>query len=324
MEAVSADLAAQDEVPMIHPVFIGCDVSKDSLDIFDGETQKHERIPNTDVAINAWIDSLGERQVTVILEATGRYDRLFCAGLDSRQRRYCRVNPARARDFARATGLLAKTDVLDARMLAEMGKRLDPAPRPAPDPARRRLADMQSRRGQLVAMRQQERARVHSTEPPERESIERHLAWLDEEIAMIDRACLGHVRADQSLREESARLRSIPGVGPVTAFTLLALMPELGHAGAKSMAALAGLAPFNADSGTQRGQRHIRGGRKRVRDVLYMAALVAFRLKKPFARTVQTMTGKVKPFKVMLIAIARKILTTANALLRDKTFFKAT
>lgn len=323
MEAVSADLAAQDEVAMIHPVFIGCDVSKDFLDIFDDETQKHERIANAEAAINVWIDGLAERQVTIILEATGRYDRLFCTTLDARQRRYCRVNPARARDFARATGVLAKTDALDARVLAQMGKLLGPKPRATPDPARRRLADMHSRRDQLVAMRQQERVRLHSAEPQEQESIERHLVWLDEEIATIEKACLDHVRAHKPLREESARLRSIPGVGPVTAFTLLALMPELGHGPAKSMAALAGLAPFNADSGTQRGQRRIRGGRKRVRDALYMAALVAFRLKKSFIRSVQTMTEKAKPFKVMIIAIARKILATANALIRDKTTFRA-
>ena len=322
MEAVSADLAAQDEVSMIHPVFIGCDVSKDFLDIFDDGTQKHERIPNAGVAINAWIDGLGARPVTIVLEATGRYDRLFCTTLDARQRPYCRVNPARARDFARATGFLAKTDMLDARVLAQLGKRLDPTPRAAPDPERRRLADMQSRRGQLVAMRQQERVRLHSAEPQERDSIERHVRWLDEEIALIEKACLDHVRAHRTLREDNARLRSIPGVGPVTAFTLLAFMPELGHGAPKSMAALAGLAPFNADSGTQRGQRHIRGGRKRVRDALYMAALVAFRLKRPFARSVQTMTEKAKPFKVMIVAIARKILTTANALLRDRTTFR--
>lgn len=307
---------------MIHPVFIGCDVSKAHLDLFDNTTGQHLHIDNTQAAIEAWLSTIQGREATVILEATGRYDRCFCAALEGDGRPYCRVNPARARDFARAAGLLAKTDAIDARMLARMGQTLSPSVSTPPDPTRRRLAEMHTRRDQLVAMRQQERVRRHGAEPTERDSIERHIVWLDAEIAAVEKACLELVRADTNLSEQSARLRSIPGVGPVTAFTLLALMPELGNASPKAMAALAGLAPFNVDSGMQRGQRHIRGGRKRVRDALYMAALVAYRLKKPFARTAQTMIDKGKPFKVMLIAIARKILVTANALIRDKTTFQ--
>ncbi|MBC7179925.1 MAG: IS110 family transposase [Roseovarius sp.] len=307
---------------MIHPVFIGCDVSKSHLDLFDSMTDQHLRIDNTQAAIEAWLGTVEGRNGTVILEATGRYDRCLCAALERHGRPYCRVNPARARDFARAAGLLAKTDAIDARMLARMGQTLSPSVSKPPDPTRRRLAEMHTRRDQLVAMRQQERVRVHSAEPTERDSIERHIAWLDAEITSVEKACLDHVRADKSLSEQNARLRSIPGIGVVTAFTLLAHMPELGDASPKAVAALAGLAPFNVDSGMQRGQRHIRGGRKRVRDALYMAALVAYRLNKPFLRIAQAMADKGKPFKVMIIAIARKILITANALIRDKATFQ--
>lgn len=307
---------------MIHPVFIGCDVSKSHLDLFDSKTGQHSRIDNTQAAIEAWLGTIERREATVILEATGRYDRCLCAALERDGHPYCRVNPARARNFARAAGLLAKTDAIDARMLARMGETLSPTLSTPPDPTRHRLAEMQTRRDQLVAMRQQELVRNHGAEPTERDSIERHIAWLDAEIAIVEKACLDLVRADKSLNEQNARLRSIPGVGPVTAFTLLAHMPELGGGSPKAMAALAGLAPFNVDSGMQRGQRHIRGGRKRVRDALYMAALVAYRLKKPFARIAQTLADKGKPFKVMIIAIARKILITANALVRDKTTFQ--
>jgi len=306
---------------MLHPVFIGCDVSKAHLDLFDSQTRTHLRLDNTPAAVEAWLAALGGRDVTVILEATGRYDRCLCAALERNGRAYCRVNPARARDFARASGLLAKTDAIDARMLARMGETLRPAVSTPPDPARRRLADLHARRDQLVSMRQQERARLHGSEPAERDSLERHLAWLDAEIAMVEEACSNLVQADERLSEQNARLRSIPGIGPVTAFTLIALMPELGEGSSKAMAALAGLAPFNVDSGLQRGQRHIRGGRKRVRDALYMAALVAHRLRKPFAGTTQAMAAKGKPFKVMIIAIARKILVIANALIRDRTTF---
>lgn len=308
---------------MIHPVFIGCDISKTHLDLFDSRTQTHLRIPNTPAAIDAWLNaSQGPQTTPLVLEATAPYDRPVCAALEARRWPYCRVNPGRARDFARASGLLAKTDAIDARMLARMGEALSPPVSTPPDPARRRLADTHTRRDQLVAMRQQERTRLHSAAPEHRGSLESHISWLDAEIARLEAACRAQVQDNPDMREESARLRSIPGVGPVTAFTLLAHMPELGRSSAKAMAALAGLAPFNVDSGTRRGQRHIRGGRKRVRDALYMAALVAYRLKTPFARLVQALTAKAKPFKLIIIAIARKILVTANALLRQKTTFQ--
>ncbi len=309
---------------MIHPVFIGCDVAKAHLDLFDNQTQKHVRISNTSDAIATWLASLAERDVTVILEATGRYDRLLCAALEDAERPYCRVNPARARDFAKALGLLAKTDVIDARMLALMGQTLSPPVSMPLDASRRQLADLHGRRDQLVAMRQQERVRLKGADPSQHASLQSHIAWLDAEIIRIEKACREHVQADQTMSEQNNRLRSIPGIGPVIAFTLLAHMPELGSRSPKAMAALAGLAPFNADSGTQRGKRHIRGGRKRVRDALYIAAFVAYRMKTPFAKTAQTMMAKGKPPKVMLIAIARKILITANALIRDKTMFNPT
>lgn len=307
---------------MIHPVYIGCDVSKDHLDLFDAGTQRDVRIANTAAAIEEWLSTLEGREAHVILEATGRYDRLLCTALERWRRPYCRVNPARARDFARATGRLAKTDSIDARLLARMGETLSPSVATPSNPVRRRLESLHIRRDQLVAMRQQERARLHTAEPSERDSIERHLGWLDAEIAAIEKQCQSHVQKNVTLNEQSVRLRSIPGIGQITALTLMAHMPELGSSLPGGMAALAGLAPFNADSGIHRGQRHIRGGRKRVRDALYMAALVAYRLKSPFARLVQAMQTKGKPFKVMIIAIARKLLVVANAILRDKTTFK--
>lgn len=307
---------------MIHPVYIGCDVSKAHLDLFDAATQKYVRISNCAPAIDQWLATIKGRQAYIILEATGRYDRVLRTALDIWQRPYCRVNPARARDFARATGQLAKTDHIDARMLSHMGQTLSPPLTPRADPARQQLESLHTRRDQLVAMRQQERLRLHGAEPCEHDSIQRHLDWLVAEIATIEKQCQALVRENATLNGQNERLRSIPGIGQVTAFTLLAHMPELGDKCAGGMAALAGLAPFNADSGTHRGQRHIRGGRKRVRDALYMAALVAYRLKAPFARFVQNMQAKRKPFKVMLIAIARKLIVLANAVLRDKATFQ--
>ncbi|MCZ7934437.1 transposase, partial [Agrobacterium leguminum] len=147
---------------MVHPVYIGCDVSKAHLDLFDAATQKAVRIANTGTAIDEWLSTLEGREAQVILEATGRYDRLLCAALERWRRSYCRVNPARARDFARATGQLAKTDTLYSLLLALLFSPLSPPVTTPPDPARQQLESLHTRRDQLVAMRQQERLRLHT------------------------------------------------------------------------------------------------------------------------------------------------------------------
>lgn len=306
---------------MIHRDVIGCDIAKSHLDIFDSRAQRHQRIDNTPAAIDAWLEGLDGQEVHFVFEATGRYDRALRLCLEARLRSYSRVNPARARDFAKAIGVLAKTDAIDARLLALMGQSLPLASRLPDDPARQALVRLHTRRDQLVAIRQQERTRLHEAEGPERDSLERHMAFLDAEIIDIEAACRDALKADEALKEQEARLRSIPGIGPVAALTLIAHMPELGDRSAKAAAALAGLAPFNVDSGTLRGKRHIRGGRKRVRDALYMAALTASRMPAAFKAQADRMKEKGKPFKVVIIAIARKILAIANAITRDKTTF---
>jgi transposase len=306
---------------MIQPDVIGCDIAKAHLDLFDSGLGHHERIDNTPAAIAAWLATLKDRIIDVVFEATGRYDGKLRAALEAADYPYSRVNPARARDFAKALGLLAKTDAIDARLLARMGQSL-PLPTHAPDdPVRRSLGRLHARRDQLVAMRQQERTRLHEAEGDERDSLERHLAWLDAEIGRIETICRERLRADETLRKQEQRLRSIPGVGPVAALTLITLMPELGSRSSKAIAALAGLAPFNVDSGMSRGQRHIRGGRKRIRDALYMAALSASRMPSSFKTYADQLKSRGKPFKVVIIALARKLLTIANALTRDRTMY---
>jgi transposase len=306
---------------MIHPDVIGCDIAKAHLDFFDSGLDRHVRIDNVPAAIAAWLDGLGDRKVHIVLEATGRYDRQLRLALEARQQSYSRVNPARARDFAKAIGLLAKTDAIDARLLATMGRSLTLAAQAPDDPARHALARLHGRRDQLVTIRQQERTRLHEAEGVERDSLESHMSWLDAEITRIEKQCRDALKADESLKEQDIRLRSIPGIGPVAALTLIAHMPELGDRSAKAAAALAGLAPFNVDSGTLRGKRHIRGGRKRVRDALYMAALTASRMPSAFKAYADRMKERGKPFKVIIIALARKILAIANAITRDKTIF---
>jgi transposase len=307
----------------IHPDYIGCDVSKHHLDVFDAATGQSCRLDNTPQAIEAWLAGLGRREAFVVFEATGRYDRRLAGALAARRIPYARVNPARARDFARAIGLIAKTDAVDARMLAALGRCLAPHATPPAEPARQRLAAVLRRRDQLVASRQQEQLRRREAEAGERDSIERHIAWLDGEIAALEAEQVALIRADARLARLEALLRSIPGIGPVTAAVLIALMAELGTLSPKAAAALAGLAPFNVDSGRFRGQRAIRGGRKRVRDALYMAAVTAARTSGRFHAFARDLLDRGKPFKLVMIAVARKLLLTANAVMRDQIPYRA-
>jgi transposase len=305
----------------ISPFWLGIDVSKRTLDLSDDKTL-HRCIGNTAAAIAALMDELRGQPVRVIFEATGSYDRRLQQALADADIGFVRVNPARARDFARAAGFLAKTDAVDARMLAEMGRRMDLTETALESAERHRLIGLNRRRDQLVDMRQQERIRqAEELDDDSLAGIQRHLAWLDTEVRQLDKAIAAHLATHAMLDHVNQRLRSIPGVGAVVATTLMALMPELGHRPARTIAALAGLAPFNADSGRMRGQRHIRGGRARVRRALYMAAVTAIRTNSRFATNYRMLRQRGKPAKVALIAIARKILVTANAIIKtDKPF----
>jgi transposase len=232
------------------------------------------------------------------------------------------VNPTAARSFAKAAGFLAKTDQVDARMLAAMGAALRPPPAEPANPATERLARLHKRRDQLVGARKQERTRRRETcEAELLAGIERHLAFLDAEIAALEAQIAALIAAEPTLKLDAQLLVSAPGIGPRVSACLLALMPELGRRSPKTIAALAGLAPINQDSGLRRGQRSIRGGRKRVREALYMAAVGAVRTNSRFRTDYQRLPNAGKPAKLALIAIARKLLVTANAIIRDQQPF---
>lgn len=307
---------------IIHPGYVGIDVSKAHLDIFDA-TRGARRVTNDPAAIAALVAALAPGD-TVLFEATGVYDRALAHALQAARLRYVRANPARARDFARAAGFNAKTDRLDARMLAGMAQTLQMNPEPPIDPARERLAALGKRRDQLVAMRQQERARrCECRDPESRADLDRHLAFLDAGIAEIDARIAAHIADNDGIARDARLLRSAPGIGPVATAVLLAGLPELGGRSPKTIAALVGLAPLNRDSGTYKGSRPIRGGRKRLRDALYMAALAAARSKTPLATFYKRLRDAGKPPKHALVALARKLLVTLNAMLRDQTPFRA-
>jgi transposase len=297
---------------------VGIDVSKPMLDIFDDAVGRPERIANAPQPIAELVARWRGGDVFVVFEATGVYDRALAEALRQAGIRFARINPARARDFARAGGRLAKTDAIDARMLAAFARAMAPAADPPPEAARNALASLAKRRDQLVHMRAQEKNRGSEvTDRVMKESIARVLSCLEGEVAAIETEIKALIKSEPEISEQAHLMRSAPGIGPVACMQLLAQMPELGHIGPKQVAALAGLAPLNVDSGSYRGKRAIGGGRKRIRDALYMAALNAVRRDTYFKTFYQKLRTAGKPAKLALIAVARKLLTTLNAMLRD-------
>jgi len=301
-------------------VCIGIDVAKARLDVAvrpDGDTWQTANDAHGIVALVARLDQL--RPALIVLEATGGYERPVTASLVAAGLPVAVVNPRQIRDFAKATGKLAKTDTLDAHVLAHFADAVRPAPRPLPDADTQMLAAILGRRRQLVAMLTAEQNRLHIAPTAIRERIGAHIVWLEAELKEIDTALAQAIADDPTWRERDALLRSVPGVGPVLATTLLAELPQLGTLTRQQVAALAGVAPLNRDSGTRRGIRTVWGGRARVRGALYMAALVATRYN-PVIRAFYTrLCAAGKPKKVALTACMRKLLTILNALLAHRT-----
>jgi transposase len=303
---------------------VGIDVSKHHLDIFDETIGASERIANSPHAITELV-ARWRSDAFVVFEATGIYDRELREVLRQAGIRFSRINPARARDFARASGRLAKTDPIDACMLAAFARAMRPAAEQVSTAARNAVARPAKRRDQLVLMRAQEKNRRSEVDDcAMAERISRLIEVLDHEIAGIEAEISVLIKAEPELSEDAQLMRSLPGVGPVTCTQLITQMPELGHVGPKQAAALAGLAPFNVDSGAHRGKRKIGGGRKRVRDALYMAALNAVRRAHPFKAFYAKLRQAGKPAKLALIAVARKLLTILNAMLRDRKAYTIT
>ena len=254
----------------------------------------------------------------IVLEATGGFETTVAAALAGAGLPLAVVNPRQIRDFARALGRLAKTDAIDAKVIALFAERIEPPARPIASPEAQRLGELVARRRQIVemiGMEQNRRRRVGDKRLVKR--IDRHVAFLERELAEVDDEIDAGVRASPAWREAEELLVSVPGVGPVTARTLIAELPELGQIDRRKLAALAGVAPINRDSGTWRGHRMIAGGRTTVRTVLYMAALAASRHNPLVKATYQRLVARGRPKKVALIACARQLLTILNAIVRD-------
>ena len=298
--------------------FGGLDVSKDHLDLHVRPAGAAARFANDDAGIAALVARLAAAAPDrVVVEATGGYEAPAVAALAAAGLPVVVVNPRQARDFARATGRLAKTDALDAAALAAFAEAIRPPVRPLPDADARALAALVARRRQLVEMRTAEQNRLGLAAPGVARSIRDHIRWLDRQLDRAGRELAAAVEASPVWRAKDDLLRGVPGVGPVVARTLLADLPELGALTGKQIAALVGLAPVARDSGTRRGQRSIAGGRASVRSVLYLAALSAARFNPALRAVRDRLRAAGKAAKVVLVAVARKLLVLLNAMLRD-------
>jgi transposase len=303
--------------------FVGVDVSKAALDVDCLPESAPQQFCNDAEGIGALVRSLkGSTVERIVLEATGGYETALASALAAAGLPVVVVNPKRVRDFAKASGILAKTDRLDARVLAAFGQVIAPPVRALPDAAQRELAELLDRRMQLVAMRAQEKARLGTVLPVARRDIEQHIAWLDKRIGKFDADLRERLRVCDIWKEKVTLLDSVPGIGKVSIFTLLARLPELGALNRGQIAALVGVAPFNDDSGKRRGSRYIQGGRAEVRCVLYMATLTATRCNPVIKQFFDRLIASGKPFKVAITACMRKLLTILNMILKNKEPWK--
>jgi transposase len=301
-------------------VYAGIDVSKARLDAFVRPMGDSFSVPNHNVGIDALVSRLQEiRPALVVLEATGGFERPVAAALGASGLAVAVVNPRQARDFARATGRLAKTDRIDAEVLARFAEAVRPAAKALPDEEAHEFAAILARRRQIVEMLTAEKNRLGTATKHVRKRIEAHVRWLEKELARTDDDLDEAVKESPTWRENEALLRSVPGVGPVLARTLMAELPELGVLAHRRLAALVGVAPLNRDSGTLRGRRAVWGGRSEVRAALYMGALVAARRNPLVREFYERLLAAGKPKKVALVACMHKLLLILNAVLKQRT-----
>jgi transposase len=303
----------------------GIDVAKAELVVAEAAEAGTTTYPNTAAGSQALLARLQKTAAQlIVVEATGGYERGVVAALGGAGLPIVVVNPRQVRDFARATGRLAKTDTLDAHVLAEFGAKVQPERRPLPTGEQEELRDCLTRYHQVQQMLGAEQTRLlqalgRQGRQPLRKKIKRHIAFLERELLELDADLDDQLRQSPLWREQDDLLQSVPGVGSKTARMMLAFLPELGTATAAEIAALAGLAPVNRDSGTLRGKRRIGGGRRQVRNALYMATLVATRHNAVIRAVYQRLVAAGKPKRVALVACMRKLLIILNAILKTKT-----
>lgn len=309
---------------------VGIDISKGRLDVAclpaaarsANSASAFDNDPKGHAALIGWLNGISPD--LIVLESTGGYQRVVVAALAAAAMPVVVVNPRQVRDFARALGILAKTDAIDAMVLARFGQKVNPQIRPLPDAQAAALVDLLARRRQLVELRTAESNRLGQAGAPRiKASIRAVLATIEKQIASIDDDLDDQIRLSPAWKAKEDLLTSVPGIGPLTARTLLACLPELGTISRQSIAALVGVAPINRDSGTMRGKRTTWGGRRVVRSALYMAALVATRFNPVLKAHYARLLAAGKPKKLALVAVMRKLLVILNAMLRTQTPWRA-
>lgn len=306
------------------PLFVGIDVSKDQLDLAlhpTGQAWSCANGPTGCAALVAQLQTAAPQ--LIVLEATGGLERPLSAALAAAGLPVAIVNPRQVRDFAKATGRLAKTDRLDAAVLAHFAAAIQPPAQVLPTAEQAHLSALLTRRRQLIEMLVAERNRLHTVLPTLRERVQSHIVWLETELDDLELELQRQIEASPLWRAEEDLLQSVPGIGPVTARTLLADLPELGHLPTKQLAVLVGVAPLNRDSGRWRGKRSIWGGRAPVRSALYMATVSGIRCNAVLRTFYTRLVQAGKPKKVALIATLHKLLTILNAMLKHQTHWNA-
>jgi len=302
-------------------VYVGIDVSKDRLDVAQLPTGESLAVGRDSAGLEDLTAQMRRLSpVLIVLEATGGYEQVVSAALAAAGLPVAVVNPRQIRDFARATGKLAKTDRLDALAIARFAQAVKPEPRPLADAQAQMLGELVARRRQVIEMIGMESNRLRQARAKTvKRTIEHVLAALQAELSLLESELDETIRGTPIWREREELLKSVPGIGDATARVLLAELPELGHVDRHQVAALAGLAPFNRDSGQWRGERHIQGGRAGVRTALYMPTVVATRCNPVIRAMYRRLRAAGKKPKVALTACMRKLLTILNAMLRDGT-----
>lgn len=303
-------------------VVVGVDVAKEELEICISPMLERERIKNEVTAFPGFVSKLNNLKPNlIVLEATGGYENLFVLALVEAKLPVVVVNPRHVRDFAKACGILAKTDRIDAAVIAAFGDKLRPPIRPLGEEKYSLLNQLLCRRRQLVDMIAAEKNRLAMTMGIIRKNVEKHLRWLHKELESIENQIKQEIRQSPIWREKERIVSSFKGVGPISACTLITLLPELGQLNRKKISALVGLAPFNRDSGYSKGKRSIFGGRAEVRKLLYMNALVAIRYNPQIRDFYNRLTKQGKPFKVAMTACMHKILIILNTMMKNKVLW---
>lgn len=300
------------------PIYVGIDISKDKLDVWI--PGKHAEFTNDSEGHDKLVRFLKRVPIEVIvMEATGGYEHAVAVALAEAEYPVAIVNPRQVRDYAKAVGRLAKTDKIDAEILARFGEATNVQPKPLPDAAQQRLRSLMDRRRQILVMLNAEQNRLAQARDPEvQASIEAVIVVLEQQLKQIDDDSDRELRESPLWQPLVELLTSVPGVGPVLSKTLLSALPELGKVTGKQIAMLVGVAPINRDSGKQRGRRTTWGGRSAIRPVLYMATLSAVRYNPPLRKFYERLVNeRGRPKQVAIIAAMRKLLTTLNAMMRD-------